>query len=69
MLNEIPTGLHNSLNLRQEQLAEVDDDLPLHVGHYLLDLGSEGGQGAMRLFIDLSFNFAPHEIIKRVTIL
>ncbi len=64
MLNKIPTGLHISLNTRLEHLAGVYDDLPAHVGHYLRDLGSEGGQGVIRLFIDLSLNFAPHEIIK-----
>jgi hypothetical protein len=37
------------------------------VGHYLWDLGPKGGQGVMRLFIDLSLNFAPHEIILRIT--
>jgi hypothetical protein len=40
-----------------------DDDLPVHVSHYLLDLGPEGGQGVMRVSIDLSLNFATHEII------
>ncbi len=69
LLNEIPTGLNNSLNPRLEHLAGVDDDLPDHAGHYLRDLGSEGGLGAMRLLIDLSLNFAPHEIIKKITIL
>ncbi len=34
-LNEIPTGLNNSLNPRLEHLAGVDDDLPVHAGHYL----------------------------------
>ncbi len=33
--NEIPTGLHNSLNLRPESLTGEDDNLPVHVGHYL----------------------------------
>jgi hypothetical protein len=69
LLNEIPTGLNNSLNPRMEHLAGVDDDLPVHAGHYLWDLGSKGGLGARRLFIDLSLNFAPHEIIKKITIL
>jgi hypothetical protein len=69
LLNEIPTGLNNSLNPKLEHLAGVDDDLPVHAGHYLRDLGSEGGLGAMRLFIDLSLNFAPHEIIKKIAIL
>jgi hypothetical protein len=35
LLNEIPTGIHNSLNLRQERLAGVVEDLPVHFGHYL----------------------------------
>ncbi len=46
----------------------MDDDHPVYVGHYLRDLGPEGGQGVLRLFIDLSLNFAPHEIILRITI-
>jgi hypothetical protein len=46
----------------------VDDDIPVHEGQYLRDLGPEGGQGVIRLFIDLSLNFAPHEIILRITI-
>ncbi len=69
LLNKIPTGLNNSLNPRLKHLAGVDDDLPVHAGHYLWDLGSKRGLGAMRLFIDLSLNFAPHEIIKKITIL
>ncbi len=44
------------------------DDIPVKFGHYIWDHGPEGGQGAMRLFINLSLNFAPHEIIKRITI-
>jgi hypothetical protein len=55
--------------MRLKHLAGVYDDLPAHVGHYLRDLGSGGGQGVIRLFIDLSLIFAPHEIIKRITIL
>ena len=46
-----------------ELLAGMDDDLPVHVGHYLWDRGPEGGQGVVRLIIDLSLNCAPHEII------
>jgi hypothetical protein len=49
--------------LDQKLLVGGDDDLPVHVSHYLLDLGPEGGQVLMRLSIDLSLNFAPHEII------
>ncbi len=60
---EVPTGIHNSLNPRPELLVGEDGDLPVHVSHYLLDLGHEGGQGVMRVSIDLSLNFAPHEII------
>ena len=63
LFNEVPTGIHNSLNPRPELLVEGDDDPPVHVSHYLLDLGPEGGQGVMRVSIDLSLNFAPHEII------
>jgi hypothetical protein len=39
----------------------MNDKLPVHVGHYLQDLGPEGGKDVMRLFIDLSFKFAPHK--------
>ena len=56
-------GLHNSLNLRLDSLASKDDDLPVNFDHCNQDLGIEGGQGVMRVFIDLSLNFAPHEII------
>ncbi len=35
LLNEIRTGLNNSFNQRLEHLAGVDDDLPVHAGHYL----------------------------------
>ena len=69
LVNEIPTGLNNSFNQRPELLAWLDDDLPVLVSHYLWDLGSKGGLGAMRLFTDISLNFAPHEIIKKITIL
>ncbi len=48
---------------RLERLAGAEDDLHVHVGHYLWDLGPEGGQGEGRLFINLSLNFALHEII------
>ncbi len=54
LFGENPSGLHNSLNLRPEPLAEEDDNLPLNVGHYIWDLGLEEGLGAMRVFIDLS---------------
>ena len=63
LLNEIPTGIHNSLNPRQERLAGMDDDLPVYFSYYLWDLGSERSQGVVRVFTDLSLNFAPHEII------
>jgi hypothetical protein len=49
--------------LDQNFLCGGDDDLPVYVSHYLRDLGPEGGQGVMRVFTDLSLNFAPHEII------
>jgi hypothetical protein len=65
---KIPTGIHNSLNPRPELLVVMNDELPVHVGHYLQDLGPEGGQGVMRLFIDLSLKFAKHRRIKRITI-
>ncbi len=64
LLDEILTGLHNSLSSRPEFLAGKDDDLPVNVGHYICDLGLEGGQGVMRLFIDLSLIYAPHEYSK-----
>ncbi len=38
----------------------MNDELPVHVGHYLQDLGPEGGQGVMRLFIDLSLSNSHH---------
>ena len=63
LFNKISIGLHNSLNPRTKLLTGMDDDLPVHVDHYLRDLGPEGGQGVVRLFIDLSLNYAPHEII------
>ncbi len=49
LFNEVPTGIYNSLNPRPELLVEGDDDLPVLVGHYLLDLGPEVGQGVMRV--------------------
>ncbi len=58
---KIPTGIHNSLNPRPELLVLMNDKLPVHIGHYLQDLGPEGGQDVMRLFIDLSLKFAPHK--------
>ncbi len=63
IFDKIPTGLQNSPFPRPELLAGVDDGLPVHVSHYLWDLGSEGGQGVMRVFTDLSRNFAPHQIV------
>jgi hypothetical protein len=65
---KIPTGIHNSLNPRLELLVGMNDKLLVLVGHYLQDLGPEGGQGVMRLFIDLSLKFTPHRRIKRNTI-
>jgi hypothetical protein len=55
--------LHNSFNPRLDFLAGRDDDLPYSFGHFNQDLGIEGGQGVMRVFINLSFNYAPHKII------
>ncbi len=63
LFNKIDIGLSNSLNPRTELLAGANDDLPVYVGQYLRDLGPEGGYGVMRLFTDLSLNFAPYEII------
>ena len=60
--------MHNSLNPRPELLVVMNDKLHVHVGHYLQDLGPEGGQGVMRLFTDLSLKFALHRRIKRITI-
>jgi hypothetical protein len=59
------TGIYNSLNPRPELLVGMNDKLPVHLGHYLQDLGPEGGQGVMRLFIDLSLKFAPHRRIQK----
>ncbi len=66
LFEKFPTGLNNSLYPRQELLADVVEDRPIHVVQYLQDLGSEGGQSVVRVFIDLSLNLAPQEIIKRV---
>ncbi len=41
----------------------MDDDLPVNVGHYIQDIGLEEAQGVMRVFVDLSLNYVPHEII------
>ncbi len=66
---EIPTGIHNSLlNPRPELLVGTDDGLPVHVGHYLQDLGPEGGQGVMKLFINLSLKYTPCERIQMITV-
>jgi hypothetical protein len=57
---KFPTGFHNSFNPRPEFLVGMNDELSVHVGHYLKDLGPEAGQdgGVMRLLIDLSLKFA-----------
>ncbi len=51
LFNKIHTGIHNYFKLRSELLVRRDDDLPVHVGHSLQDLGRKKGQGVMRLFI------------------
>ena len=33
LVNENPSGLHNSLNPRPKLLAGINDDLPVKVGH------------------------------------
>jgi hypothetical protein len=33
LFDEIPNGLHNSLNPRPELLAGADDDLPVNISH------------------------------------
>jgi hypothetical protein len=66
LFNKIPIGIHNSLNPRPELQIRRDDDLPVHAAHSLQDLGPKGGQSGMRLFTDLSPNFAPHELIYRI---
>ena len=53
-----------SLNRRPELLAYMNDNLPVKVGHYIWVHCLEGGQSVFRLFINLSLNFAPHEITK-----
>ncbi len=58
LFNKIPTGIHSSLNPRPELLVGMDDDLPVHVGHCLQDLGPEGVQGVILMFLDLSLKFA-----------
>jgi hypothetical protein len=63
LCNEVPTGIHNSLNPRPELLVGGDDDLPVHVSQYLLDLGPEGGHGVMKVFTDLCLKLTPHEFI------
>ncbi len=55
--------LHDNLNPRLDFLAGRDDDLPSSLGHFNQDLGIEGGQDVMRMFINLSLNYAPHNII------
>ncbi len=40
----------------------MNDDLPVKVGHYIWGHDLEGGQSDMRASIDLSLNFALHEI-------
>ncbi len=59
---KIPTGSTTA------SILGMNDELPVHVGHYLQDLGPEGGQGVMRLFINLSLKFAPHRRIERITV-
>ncbi len=62
---EILTGLHSPQQAQSglDFLAGRDDDLPVNFGHYNQDLDIEGGQGVMRVFIDLSLNYTPHKII------
>jgi hypothetical protein len=62
-LMKSPLASTTTSNPRPELLVWGDDDLPVHVSHYLRDLGPEGGQDVMGVFTDLSLNFAPHEII------
>jgi hypothetical protein len=57
---EIPTGVHNSLNPRPELPVEMNDKLPVHVGHYLKDLGPEGRQGVRRLCLLTSLSNSHH---------
>jgi hypothetical protein len=58
LFNKIPIGIHTSLSPRPELLIGTDDNLPAHDGNFLQDLGPEGGQGVLRLFIDLYLKFA-----------
>jgi hypothetical protein len=46
----------------QNYLQAWNDDLPVKVSHYIWGHDLEGGQSDMRASIDLSLNFAPHEI-------
>ncbi len=59
LINETPSGL----NPRPELLAGMNDDLPVKVSPYIWGHGLEGVQEDMWAFIDLSVNYAPHEII------
>ena len=68
LFDKNPSGLHISLNTRPEPLAYMNEDIPVKFGHYIWDHGLEGGQGVMRLFINLSLNFPPHEIIWKISI-
>ncbi len=53
-------GLHNSLNRRPVLLVGEDDSLPVNDSHKTWDFGIDRGQRALRLFIYLSLNYAPH---------
>jgi hypothetical protein len=66
LFDEISTGLHNSPSQKQKLLAWMMTSLSMLVITYIQDLYLEGGQGVMRVFIDLSLNYVPHEIIKIV---
>jgi len=46
-----------------ELLRGRDDDLPINVCHYIQDLCLELGQDVMKVYLPLSLNYAPHEII------
>jgi hypothetical protein len=65
LFDENPSGLHINHNLRPKLLAYMNDYLPVKFGQYIWDHGLEleGGQGVMRLFINLFLNCAPREII------
>ncbi len=69
LFHENPSGIQNSLNSKPELLADMNDDLPVKVGHYIWGHDLEGGQGDMMAFIYLSLNFASLEKFKRITIL